>query len=101
MHTTEIISQKQISDRGIAVTIRCCGNPKSDSTLTIQNAASLTHDAIEKLIDLHHDRTKNTCERVQRHSEYLANIKNKTKTHGETVATVVPVPPVEDNQAKK
>jgi len=67
-HITTIISKRQVSDDAIAVTIRCCANAKTDSTVTIYGASTKTPAQINARIDKHHDhlwRVKDDASRDQ------------------------------------
>lgn len=81
MHKTEIIRQKQISDTTIAVTIQCCGDPKTASTITIANAHVLESAQVEKAIDAHHDAVKAKHEGMKQGLAILNGLKNRTKEH--------------------
>lgn len=81
-HTTEIVGKpKQVSDEAIAVTIRCCGDPKSDSTLTIYGIGKITADELNAQIDAHHDRVAAKHHGMGTGKSLLSGIIAKTKTH--------------------
>ena len=40
MHTTQIVNTKVISDESVAVLIRCCNDPSTDSWHTLQVSAA-------------------------------------------------------------
>jgi len=80
-HKTEIVKQEQIGDERIAVTIRCCGDPKSDSTMTIAKAAGLSPGQLEAKVEAHHDAVARKHSAVNAASKHLQGIKIKTKEH--------------------
>ena len=80
-HKTEIIKQVQISDTSIAVTIQCCGDPKTASTITIANAHKLTQEDATKQIDAHHDAVKAKHEGMVNGFSLLDGLSNKIKEH--------------------
>jgi hypothetical protein len=80
-HKTEIVKTAQTSDECIAITIRCCGNPKMESVLTVANVGKLTPAELAKKIDEHHDRTAAKCDAMQKASAHLATAMPKTKIH--------------------
>jgi hypothetical protein len=83
MHTTEIIRQKQESDEAISVTIRCCGNPLTDSTLTIYGVHEQGGDQLAEHIEKHHDRVAAKCSGMGAGRLLLSSGSIKqTKQHG-------------------
>jgi hypothetical protein len=81
MHITEIVKQEQVSDEAIAVTVRCCSNPKTDSTFTIYGVHKLTLDQLNEAVDKHHSRVAAKCEGLSAGRDLLANLKKTSKTH--------------------
>ena len=82
MHVTEIVKQKQESDEAISVTIRCCCNPQTDSTLTIYGVHAKSEADIAAEVDKHHDRVASKCNGMAAGVSALAALIKKTKTHG-------------------
>lgn len=82
MHITQIVRQEQVSDECIAVTVRCCQNPKTDSTVTIYGIAAMDHAAVEAEVEKHHDRVAAKCDGMKKASDHLATLMTKTKQHG-------------------
>jgi len=80
-HTTEIVRKKQESDEAVSVTVRCCGNPKSDSTLTIYGIGKITADELSAQINAHHDRVASKCHGMETGKSLLDTIVQQTKTH--------------------
>lgn len=81
MHVTEIIKQEQASDEAIAVTIRCCSNPKTDSTITIYGVHGMSHEQIEEMVSKHHDRVASKCHGMGKATDHLQILATKTKVH--------------------
>ena len=82
-HVTTIVSTRQVSDEAVAITIRCCGNSKTDSTLTIYGVGRLTPEKLASDIDRHHDRVAEKCQGMSSGKSLLDALDTKTKTHGE------------------
>jgi hypothetical protein len=82
-HTTEIISTKQLSDEAVSVRVRCCGNPATDSVLTIYGIQKLSADQLTADINKHHDRVATKCQGMQSGRQLLNAMVAKTKTHEE------------------
>jgi hypothetical protein len=80
-HKTEIVKQKQVSDTSIAITIQCCGDPKTASTITIANAHQLTTTQASVQIDSHHDAVKAKHEGILRGQDILNGLTNRTKEY--------------------
>lgn len=52
-HQTEIIgSPKELSDGQVAIAVRCCGDDKTISWLTLDS--TLSPEAVEAAVDRHH-----------------------------------------------
>lgn len=83
MHTTEIVEEKQISDEMIAIKIRCCGNPKTDSVLTIAYAHKLSPEEIDKMIDAHHDCVREKHVGLSGGLDHIRRSKQRVKVHQE------------------
>lgn len=49
-HKAQAIEHKQISDSGISVRVRCCGDASTDSWHTIMDVSSLTSDELDERI---------------------------------------------------
>jgi len=81
MHITEIVKQEQQSDEAIAVTVRCCHNPKTDSSMTIYGAATMTHEQIEAFVSAHHDKVAAKCAGMSKAKDHLAKLATTVKTH--------------------
>ena len=81
MHLTEIVKQEQSSDEAIAVTVRCCSNPKTDSSLTIYGAHAMTPEQVEAKIDAHRDKVVAKCNAMGKLSDHLTKISLAPKTH--------------------
>ena len=82
-HTTEIISTKQLSDEAVSVRVRCCGNPATDSVLTIYGVGKITEKQLTADINKHHDRVATKCHGMQSGRALLNAMVAKTKTHGD------------------
>ena len=80
-HRTEIIKHEQPNDECIAVTIRCCGDPKTDSTTTINAAHTLTLDQIEASVDEHHDLVAKKHTALAAGRSHLEKLKGMVKQH--------------------
>ena len=81
MHKTEIVGSKQLSDDSLAFTIRCCGNPKTDSVLTIYGVAKMSADQLMQDVHKHHDRVAQKCQGMETGKKLLAAFVGKTKIH--------------------
>ena len=84
MHVTEIVNQKQVSDGAVAVTVRCCKNPLTDSVITIYGIGTTTSP--EKLladVDKHHDKVAAKCKGMSAGKIVLTQLTNRTKEHGD------------------
>ncbi len=82
-HTTKIVSTRQVSDEAVAITIRCCDNSKTDSTLIIYGVGRLTPEKLTSDIDRHHDRVAAKCQGMSSGKSLLDAVIAKTKTHEE------------------
>jgi hypothetical protein len=82
-HITTIISKRQVSDDAIAVTIRCCANAKTDSTVTIYGASTKTPAQINARIDKHHDDVAKKCAGMGNAKTLLDHAVQQSKTHTE------------------
>ena len=80
-HITEIIKHEQPNDECISVTIRCCGDPKTDSTTTINAAHTLTLEQIEAKVEAHHDLVAVKHEGLAAGRKHLDGLKGKVKQH--------------------
>jgi hypothetical protein len=80
-HKTEIISTRQVSDEAVAITIRCCGNSKTDSTLTIYGVGRLTSENLAADIDRHHDRVAAKCQGMASGKNLLNALSGRFKIH--------------------
>jgi len=81
MHITQIVRTEQQSDEAIAVTIRCCNNPKTDGTITIYGVQGLTHEQFEAKVSAHHDKVASKCGGMQKAQGHLATLVTQTKEH--------------------
>ena len=81
MHITEIVEQKQVSDEAVAVTIRCCSNPLTDSTVTIYGVHTLSPEQLAEAVDKHHDRVASKCHGMGAGKMLITGLITKTKTH--------------------
>lgn len=81
MHTTEIIRQKQESDEAVSVTIRCCHNPLTDSTITIYGVHTLSPEQLAEAVDKHHDRVASKCHGMGVGQRLIIGLIGITKTH--------------------
>jgi len=81
MHTTRVVRHEQKSDEAIAVTIRCCEDPNTDSAVTIYDVANMTQTQIEEQVSKHHDRVAAKCGGMQRAKQHLAELLTTTKVH--------------------
>ncbi len=81
MHITQIVRTEQQSDEAIAVVIRCCDNPKTDSALTIYGAHKMTPEQINAYVDAHHDRIAAKCDAMNKANAHLATIATQQKEH--------------------
>ena len=83
MHTTEVISTKQMTDESIAIKIRCCDNPKTDSVWTIYGVEKLSPKELAKIVEHHHDRVAEKCRTMGASMKLLGmNEFLKSKNHG-------------------
>jgi hypothetical protein len=83
MHKTEIIKHEQPNDECIAVTIRCCGDAKTDSTTTINAAHKLALAEIEARVEAHHDLVAAKHEGMLGGRRHLEGLKGRVKEHPE------------------
>jgi hypothetical protein len=81
MHTTKVVKTEQFTDECIAVTIRCCDNPNTDSVLTIAQAHAHTGEQIESMVETHHDKVRTRCVGMQAALQTLKSLTNLTKEH--------------------
>ena len=81
MHITEIVKTEQVSDEGVAVTVRCCSNPKTDSTVTIYGVHNLSAEQLQEQVDKHHSRVASKCHGVGAGKSLLNTLSKKPKTH--------------------
>ena len=81
MHTTRIVKTHQASDEAIAVTIRCCENPQTDSTVTIYGVKDKTSAQIDEKVSKHHDVVAAKCAGMQAAQQHLKEIFTTTKVH--------------------
>ena len=81
MHVTEIVKTEQVSDEAIAVTIRCCSNPKSDSTFTIYGVHSLSPEDLQAKVDGFHSRVASKCHGTGAAQSLLKSLSKASKTH--------------------
>jgi len=80
-HTTKVIREAQVSDEDMAVTIRCCDNPKTDSTMTIHGFYKLTAAQLDTAYNKHHDRVAAKCQGMDIGKQLLVSAVTRTKTH--------------------
>lgn len=66
MHQTKTIEKTAISDGAISVKVRCCGDAKTDSVLTIMVGPNTTEDSIRKDVRDHHDQVSEKHEALQK-----------------------------------
>jgi hypothetical protein len=81
MHTTRIVKTQQTSDEAIAVTIRCCENPQTDSTVTIYGVKDKTSAQIDEKVSKHHDLVAAKCAGMQAAKQILKDIVLTPKVH--------------------
>jgi hypothetical protein len=81
MHITEIVKHEQVSDEAIAVTVRCCSNPKTDSTFTIYGVHAMSPEQLQAKVDAHHDRVASKCHGMGAGKSLLSTLSKKPKTH--------------------
>jgi hypothetical protein len=81
-HTTQIIRTEQLSDEALGITIRCCGDPLTDSALTIYGVGKLSSEQMANDIDKHHDRVAAKCAAMARGKYLVDAMGSKSKTHG-------------------
>jgi hypothetical protein len=81
MHTTRVVKTQQASDEAIAVTIRCCENPQTDSTVTIYGVANQTAAQIEAKVSKHHDAVAAKCAGMMAGKQILKDLVLTPKVH--------------------
>ena len=79
MHVTEVVKCKQTTDETVEVTIRCCSNPLTDSTVTMY---ALDAEKMQADIDKHHDRVAGKCARMSAGKQVVGKLLITSKTHG-------------------
>lgn len=80
-HTTQVVESTQISDECIALKIRCCDDPLTDSVVTIMNVHTYTPAEIEAFVDKHHDHVKTRHSGLVAGLSHLNTLSNKIKKH--------------------
>jgi hypothetical protein len=80
-HTTEIVRTTQSTDETMEVTIRCCKNRKTDSTLTISRPFRFSPEQIDDMINKHHDRVAAKCDGMGKTRAHLGSVVTQTKVH--------------------
>jgi len=80
-HTTEIVHQDQPNDECVCLTYRCCGDSKSDSTMTIFQVNTLSQDEITAIVDLYHDKVAVKHAAMIAGRTFLQHLPNQTKAH--------------------
>jgi hypothetical protein len=81
MHKTEIVEIKQASDECLAVRIRCCDDPLTDSVLTVYRG---DENRLAADIEKHHDKVAAKHAGMQSGKHLLDTVVMKTKTHEAT-----------------
>lgn len=81
MHITEIVKTQQESDEAISVTVRCCSNPKTDSTVTIYGVHRMSPEQLQEQVDKHHTRVASKCHGMGAGQSLLSTLSKKPKTH--------------------
>jgi hypothetical protein len=81
-HTTEIVNTKQCSDESIAITIRCCDDPQTDSVLTVYGVSKLSEKQLAADVNKHHDRVALKHDGMQSGKHLLGTVIAQTKNHG-------------------
>jgi hypothetical protein len=81
-HKTEVIRAIE-TDAAIAVTIRCCDNPKTDSVLTVHGVHKLTVEQLEAEVIKHHDRVASKHDAMGKAKDHISKLTVRVKTHGE------------------
>lgn len=79
-HTTEVIKAIE-TDEAIAITIRCCGEPKTDSVLTVYGIHKVTPEVLDAELHTHHDRVAAKHVAMGKAKAHLSNLTVKTKAH--------------------
>jgi hypothetical protein len=81
MHVTQIVKATQVSDEAVAVTVRCCDNPKSDSTVTIYGIHEMTPETLQAKVDKHYSRVAKKCHGMGAGQSLLATLSKMPKAH--------------------
>ena len=79
-HKTEVI-KAGMTDEAIAITIRCCGDEKTDSALTVYGIHKMTPEQLEVEVNNHHDRVAAKHEAMGKMKDALGSLNTKTKVH--------------------
>jgi hypothetical protein len=79
-HKTEVIKAKE-TDSAIAITIRCCDDPQTDSALTVYGVHKITPEQLEIEVNNHHDRVAAKHEAMGKMKDALSKLNTKTKVH--------------------
>lgn len=79
-HKTEII-KATTTDEAIAITIRCCGDEKTDSSRTVYGIHKMTAEQLEVEVNNHHDLVAAKHEAMGKMKDALGSLNTKTKVH--------------------
>lgn len=73
MHSSTVIRVEEVADGHLAVTVQCCGDPKTDSVLTIHELHRLDEEIL-KDIETHKARVEQLHAHKVRAKELMASI---------------------------
>jgi hypothetical protein len=79
-HKTEVVNAVT-TDEAITITIRCCDEPKSESSLTVYGIHKMTPEQLEVEVNNHHDRVAAKHHAMGKMKDALANLNTKHKVH--------------------
>lgn len=74
MHDPQIISIQQISDGAIAVRVRCCGDPSTDSSYTEFFTPDTDFTSVQSNIESHKTRVADQHATAQKIQDFLATL---------------------------
>jgi hypothetical protein len=80
-HTTEIVEVVPLSDGQHAIRVRCCGEPSTDSALTVDSLLTKTPELLQSEIAAHRQRVADLHEAHLRAGEHLKGLVGQKVQH--------------------
>lgn len=76
-HKAEVVAQKQLSDGALAICVRCCDDPLTDSWHTVYDLENVDDAAMDNEIAMHVNNVEKKHAGMERVKQHIQKISKK------------------------